>query len=268
MSYTPTAKTLMKLRKAIKSYNSAIDRMAKSGKFDYLPLKTNIVQELEFIENSKQMNTRIKQLRRILTTEKNDAQDIVRVWNVNTGEVGFAPKYLQDEIKYITRDINSTRKALRESLYPEWDTFSPQQQAAALSNRNLVELDPEDYIDGMDLKDLLDEQYSSVMKKADVYISVWQDFNGNPEIPGMIREMAENDPDGFKRLMESADIEKEIEYVYGDVGAGGTTYTGRSGYKYNRVSAFRGSMINRYSSAEEYWIEQYNDYQTKQGYFA
>lgn len=262
MPYTPTAKTLMKLRKAIKSYNSAINRLAASGKYDFVPLKTNMVQEMEFIENSKQMNTRINQLSRILTTNNKNAQNPV---NLN----GFiVPQYMRDEMSYIIRDENSSRQALRKDLYPEWDSLSPQQQAAALSNRNLVELDPEDYTDGSDLQDLLNEQYSGVMKKADVYISVWQDFNGNTEIPGMIREMAENDPDGFKRLMESADIEKEIEYVYGDVGAGGTTYTGRSGYKYNRVSAFRGSMINRYSSAEEYWIEQYNNYQTKQGYFA
>lgn len=262
MAYTPSSSDLAKLRKAVKAYNAAVDRLYNTGNFDYVPLKTNMFQEREFINSKSELNTRIKQLRRILTTEKPDAQTPVIV---NGASV---PKYMVDEAESIARDINSTRRALRDSLYPEWEEMSPQQKAVALSNRNLSDIDPEDYYTDYDLQDLVDEQYQSVMKKADVYISVWEDFNGASDIPDKIREMAENDPDGFKILMESPDIEKEIEYVYGDVGAGGSKYTGKSGFKYKRPSAFRGSMINRYSSAETYWREQYSDFLARRGYFA
>lgn len=268
MAYTPTAKTIQKLKAAIKSYNSAISRMAQSSNYSYLPLKTNIVVELEHIYSSKDMRTRIKQLRRILTTVNKGAQKPVVIGTDEEGYKITAPKYLVDEVKYIVRDINTERQALRQSLYPDWDIMSKPEQAIALSNRNLTPLREEDYITGEDLNELVSEQYAGVMKKAEVYISVWEDFNGDPRIPDMIREMAEGDPDGFRVLMESPDVEKEIEYVYGDVGAGGSVYTGKSKFEYKRASAFRGSQINRYSSAVEYWEEQYQDYHNRTGYFS
>ena len=268
MPYTPTAKTIQKLKSAIKSYNAAISRMEQSGNYSEVPLKTNIVQEMEFINSSDDMRTRIAQLNRIKTTVNKNAQKPVIVGTYENGSPITVPKYMVDEANYIANDINSTRRALRESLYPDWESMAPQHQAVALSNRNLMELDPEDYYTGEGLQDLTDERYQSVMKKADIYISVWEDFNGDPRIPAMMREMAEGDPDGFKVLMESPDLEKEIEYVYGDVGAGGSTYRGKSGFKYKRVSAFRGSQMNRYSSAVEYWEEQYSDFQNRTGYFA
>jgi len=103
---------------------------------------------------------------------------------------------------------------------------------------------------------LLQEEYPNLPVKAEIYIDVWNENNGSPEIPELIREIAQEDPFGFQRLMESPDLEKEIEYIYSD------EFSGK-----RRGSAFKEPMINRYGKAEAYWREQYEDYKAHRGYF-
>lgn len=262
MAFTPNAAQLKALRKAVTSYNSAITRMQKSGKYDVRPLKTSMAREKEFITSKQDLNLRVKQLRRILTTENKGAQDPVEFHG------STMPRYMKDEIRNVVRLANERRKALRSELIPWFEDYTPVQKANVLSNRNLAELHEEDYTTGEDFEDLLEEQYPNIPAKAEIYIDVWEDFGGSSEVSEMIREMAEEDPDGFQRLMESDDIEKEIEYVYGDVGAGsGASFTGKSGFQYKRQSGFRGNQINRYRNAEAYWEEQYQDFQNREGYF-
>lgn len=262
MAFKPSAAQLNKLRKAVRSYNSAVSRLAKSGRFDVVPYKTSMAREREFVSSAQDLNLRVKQLRRILTTEKADAQKAVEFH----GEV--MPAYMRDEIRNIVKSTNERRKAIRSELFPDFDEMTRPQQAAALSNRNLMDLEESDYVTQGGFESLLDEEYPNIPKKAEVYISVWEDFGGSSEVSQMIREMAEQDPEGFERLMESPDIEKEIEYVYGEVGAGsGAGYVGKSGYTYKRQSGFRGNQINRYKNAREYWEEQYMDFKNREGYF-
>lgn len=254
MAFELNAQQLAALRKAVKSYNSAIDRMAKSGKYDVIPTKTNMFREKEFISDKTDFNLRVKQLRRILTTEKKGAQDAVDFHGY------VMPRYMRDEIKNIVRSSNERRKAIRSELFPNFDELTPLQKANVTSNKNLMPLDEADYSTPEDFDDLLQEEYPNIPMKAEIYIDEWNKNRGNPEVPKLIREIAQGDPFGFQRLMEGPDIEKEIEYIYSDD-------LTASGQNKSRGSAFKEPMINRYAKAEAYWREQYEDYKAHRGYF-
>ena len=250
MAFIPNAVQLSKLRKAVRSYNSAIGRLSASGKFTSVPFKTSMAREKEFISSAQDLNLRVKQLRRILTTEKKGTQDPVEFH----GEV--MPKYMRDEIKNIIKSSNERRKAIRSELFPDFDELTPIQQAPLLSNKNLMPLDEADYSTPQDYEDLLEEEYPNIPFKAELYIDTWLSNKGDPEIARIIREIATENPDGFKKLMESPDIEKDVEYVYPDEQTAKT-----------RGSAYKEPMINRYNKAAAYWRQQYSDYKAGKGYF-
>lgn len=250
MAFIPNAAQLSALRKAVKAYNSAVGRMARSGKFTVVPFKTSMTREKEFISSAQDLKLRVAQLRRVLTTEKKGAQNPVNFH----GEV--MPAYMRDEIKNIVKSSNERRKAIRSELFPNFDELTPVQQASVVSNKNLSPLDEADYSTAQDFEDLLDEEYPNMPKKAEIYIDVWLENNGDSETADLIREMANENPEGFQRLMEGPDIEKEIEYIYPN------EFKAK-----RRGSAFKEPMINRYEKARAYWHEQYENFKENRGYF-
>jgi hypothetical protein len=228
--------------------------MAKSGKYDVIPSKTNMFREKEFISDKTDFNLRVKQLRHILTTEKKGAQDAVEFHGY------VMPRYMKDEIRNIVRSSNERRKAIRSELFPNFDELTPLQKANVTSNKNLTPLDESNYSTAEDFDDLLQEEYPNLPIKAEIYIDVWNENNGSPEIPELIREMAQEDPYGFLKLMEGPENEKEIEYIYPD------SVTASKQSK-RRGSGFFEPMINRYQKAEAFWREQYEKFKKHEGYF-
>lgn len=259
MAFVPNAKQLAKLRAAVKAYNAAVRRLDASGRFDVVPNTTSTAQERDRISSARELSTRVRQLRRILTTERSDAQDTVTYKGVTM------PKYMKREARNIVRDRNAERREIREKLYPNWEQMSPMQRATAQSSRDIHELHEEDYTDAESFDSLIDEEYPNLPKKAEAYISVWEANGENPAIPALIREMATCEF-GFKVLMNSPDIEKEVEYIYMDShDAEFVSYKKRGN---RRASAFKEPYRERISKATQYWYDRYDEYLRREGYFS
>lgn len=254
--FTPTPQQLARLSRLIPKVNKVFTEWRNSGLFDESPNNTSLERELHYISENKYFNMRINQLESVL---ENDAGKPVTRYGI------VVPKFMRDEI---IRGINMSdieRARLRMELYPDWGLMTSPEKAEALSNRNLNTLNEEDFYSADMFDYLLDEVYPNMPEKAQYYIDVWLDNYGSPKIAEKIMEMAENNPEGFRRLMESPDIEKEIEYIYPDTA---NEFVGEfSGYKYKRPSAFKDDYGVRKRNAEAYWLEQYEDYKNGQGYF-
>lgn len=256
-----TAKQLTNLVRRVNAYNRVVNSWADSGIYSSTPLETSVTQEMEYISDNRSYNERMAQLGRALPSKNRHAADPVFFKGL------IVPQYMRNETRNIVRQENRQRANYRASLFPLWDYMKPSEQAAAISNKNLQDLDEEDYIgSGTDYDDLISVHYMNMPKKAEIYIDVWIDNGGDEDIPEIIRYLADNDPDGFRKLMESPDIEKDIEYIYPD-GLGG--YTGaHTGWNYKRGSAYKTEQQVRFDKAAWYWREQYMDYQNREGYFA
>lgn len=235
-----------RLRTAVSKYNAAISRMEKSGKYDVLPNKTTIAREKNFIETRDELYQREKELGRILVKNKPDALDIV-------GMDGYtAPKYLADEIKYAIRSINERRRNQREQLLTRANSFrdeipnnvvSPLDEITMLSNKNLINLNEDNYFNGDDLDVLLDEMYPQTYKYAELYKEQWEQYNGDPMVSDVIDYMAENYPDELNLIFESGDDEVEINYIYS-----------------SDKSSDKTPEVNRHKNIKDYWNEVYHQY--------
>ena len=97
---------------------------------------------------------------------------------------------------------------------------------------------------------------------------MWLDNNGSQRVADMILEMSECRY-GFSLLMESPDIEKEIDYVYEGSETFNSNWNNRKGKhrKQTRASSFKEPYEDRIGKAEKYWEEQYQDYLNRTGYF-
>lgn len=255
-----SAAQLVELRKAIKSYNAIVNRWQSSGRYDVVPSITNLTNEMEYITDNRSYRERVNQLRRSSSRVKKDASKVVMRKGV------AVPKYMADEIKYTERMVNERKKRVRSRLMPDYETLKPVQRLTQLSNKNMMDIDAEEYpTDNLTYDALLREAYPNMPKRAQVYVDVWLDMNGDPEVARMIMEMAENDPEGFELLMESPDMEKEIEYIYPDTKE---VFIGQhSGWEYNRSSALKGDHNTKMLGATRYWIGEYEDYKNGEGYF-
>lgn len=252
-----SSSTITALKRAINAANKQIYRHA--GQFEALPQPTNFALEMSYIQNSEgRAKERIRALQRMMPSHNPHAWDTVTFHGMQV------PKFYKNEIRNITRQINKERQAIRKTLYPEFDLFTPIQKATIYANKNLNDLDETDALgNNGEFEAMQSELYTSETTYAEIYISVWEDNDGDPFIADMIREMAENDPEGFHVLRESPDIQKDIEYIYPNH----PYIAPREHYTYKRQSAFLGDVETRYKNAANWWIRQYNDYKTQSGYF-
>lgn len=236
-----------RLREAVSKYNAAITRMEKSGNYDVLPNKTSVAREKNLIETRDELYQREKELGRILVKNKPDALDFVDM------DGYIAPKYLADEIKYATRTINTRRKEQREQLLNRANSFRSEmyneplssiEEITMLSNKNLVELHEDYYVDGDDLDDLWEEMYPKTYQYAEKYKEAWMEYNGNSFVLDVIDYMAENYPDELALIFESGDDEVEINYIYSV-----------------EKSSDKTPVIIRHNNIMRYWNEVYHTYQ-------
>ena len=245
-----TPNQLKRLRQAVQSYNSAVTRMTKSGKFDSIPNYTDVESEKEHIRTRQQLDSRTKQLGRILKKNNPNADKPVEV-DTPAGKM-VIPQYLRQEIKNTARVINEERRQYRESLYGNFEEMSRPAQATAMANKNIAPVHEEDYYTGDDYDDLLGELYPDLRDYIDKYKNVWQDFGGDEEVVRIIERFEEENPDKFKEIIEGDYDETEINYIYGEVLTG--PQRNPNGYNYaNKASANKTPMINRYENVVRFW---------------
>lgn len=203
-----------RLRDAVRAFNSTITRLEKTGKYDVLPNRVNIETEKSRIMTRDQLYQREKELNRFLMKNKKKAQDVVEVDGVSM------PSYLVTEFKNVLRSNNKKREELRNKIVPDLANKSAPEQATYYANKNLIAKsehveDPYDYADRLDEE--VSEKYFSDVLYMDNYIAVLTEnfldiADGIIEIILKLQEK----PGALREIMESPDMEKEINYLYPD----------------------------------------------------
>lgn len=165
----------------------------------------------EYGGGGRALNQRVEQLRRILKSVRSDAWDVVTMPDGKT-----APKYMRREMQYARRTVNARRRALKYSLYPDFDEMTPVQKAAALSDKNMAEY--EDWLSsGEDLQTLLDEEYLSDRQYMNNYIETmrgipaWDPYSSSiiSKIERILQVRG-----ALRWIMEGRFDEATIEYIY------------------------------------------------------
>lgn len=227
-----TVNQVKRIRSAVSSYNAAVTRMEKSGKYQAVPNRTTVEREMGLIETADELRQREKELGRILVKNKKDATEAVKYNNV------IVPKYLANEIKLAIRAINERRAKIRAELFGDFEQMTARERATRMANKNLKDVNEEYYTDGDDLDDLFEEKYPKTFDYANRYKSVWRDFNGDESVPEIIDWFAENAPEQLKLIFESGADEVDINYIY-------------------PMSADKTPEIIRHNNVVRFWNEEY-----------
>ena len=245
--------TLTLLKRVINASNKQLAK--HKGEYNLLSEPTSLEQELDYIQGQEgRAKERIRALRKMLPSYNPRGWDTVRFGGLEV------PRWYRTEVNNIRRQINKERAAIRARLFPGFDELSDIQKLTVQSGKNVNDVTNEDIIGANgSLRDALKILYPNELEYAERYISVWEDNNGSDAISKMIREIAENDPEGFKLLHESPDTEKDIEYIYPDY----PDSVKKKNWTYDRKSAFIETMNLRYTNATKWWVKRYKEY--KQG---
>lgn len=201
-----------RLLKAVRVFNATITRMENSGLYDVVPNRVTFGEEMNRIQDRDQLYQREKELKRITKKSRKDAQDVVEVDGVTM------PKYLIREYKNSVRLVNRRREELRDKIAPGLLDMTKPEQAHYYSNKNIKELpdyleDPHDYADGLD--EINYEKYYSDLIYFDNYITTLEkNFPRVYDIIGKQLVDIKDIPGAMREIMESPDIEKEIDYLY------------------------------------------------------
>lgn len=236
-----TANQEKKLAQAVRSYNAAVTRMEKSGKYIAVPNRTSVQREHSLIETGEELDQRVRELGRILKKNNPKADEPVDVGS--EGMEFIVPKYLNDEIKLAARTINERRKKIRLSLFTDAAEISKATEVARLSNKNLRDINEDNYVDGDDLDVLWEEAYPKTYQYAEQYKAAWLEYNGDESVIEYIDWFAENEPDKLHEIFSSGDDEVEINYIYSV-----------------EKSSDKTPVITRHNRIIKYWEELYDEY--------
>lgn len=257
MGWSLSAKEAMLLKRRINAYNRVVQGWQESGIYSSTPLTTTFERELNYVTTKRRYNERMAQLGRALSSNKKASNPVVFHGLV-------VPEYMRNEVRNISRAKNQQFAEMRKTYFPQWDILSPQRKLAEMSNHNYYDIDERDYIETpTHYEELIEIEYPDMPKAAEIYISMWEDFKGDSDIPDIIRFLAAKDPQGFYNLMESPDKEKDINYIYPSFQE---TYYGKH-YTYKNQSADRTPHADRLEYAAEYWRQQLQDYYNREGYW-
>lgn len=230
-----------RLRKAVSSYNAAVTRMEKSGKYMAVPNRTTVEREMRLVETRDELRQRITELGRILVKNNPEAGQPV---NIGSDEFPMiVPKYLKDEINLAVRSINERRKRYRMELFGDAADVSAAMEAQRVANKNLRDLNGEYYQDGDDLDDLWEELYPKTSLLADNYKDAWMEYNGDEFVVDVIDWMAANYPDELHMIFESGDDEVDINYIYPESKSSDMT-----------------PMVIRHNNIRRYWNDVWHTY--------
>ena len=233
---TWTAGQRKALSTAVRKYNAAVTRMQKSNKFTVLPNKTSVDREMGLIETRDELRQRVKELESILISNNPNANDIAFIGQ----EV--APKYLANEMKLALKTINERRAKQRRQLFSD-DAMEAFEYARKVANKNLHQLHEQNYVNGDDFDDLLEEKYPNTFKYAETYKQVWIQYNGDATIPDIIDWFAMHEPDELALIFESGADEVDVHYIY-------------------PMSADKTPVIIRHNNILRFWNAQYRKFKT------
>jgi hypothetical protein len=231
----------------INLFNRRLTQEVKSDKYDYVPVGLTYDDVIERIHSVKDYNAVMRFLNSNDPKQNKGALDVVFFQGKRV------PRYVVDLMHELGEGINDRRLSDAEVLYEGFNSLSPVEKAARLANVGLNPITIENY--GADkLNVMFNERFPNVKEKAEIYIQVWEDWGGDPEIPKIIRKIAEEEPDRFVRIMDSNDMEKEIHFIYPSNELT-TTKKNKRGWVYNVQAADQSAMGNRYEQAVNYWKE-------------
>lgn len=200
-----------RLRKAVSSFNAAVTRMEKSGKYDHVPNKVDMQTEMGRIDTRDQLRQRLVELGRILKKNKPDAQDVVQA-----PDGSKVPRYLITEARNAKRAVNRQRQELRDTIYPDWDNMKPWDKAADRSDRNIQPLKA-DYWSAEDLEYLWGEKYVKDEDYLQNYIATMRSISAwdevSQELEDIIRDITKK-PRALRQIFEEQHDETEIYYLY------------------------------------------------------
>lgn len=255
ISWTPSQRK--RLADAVRAFNGTITRLERSGRYDILPNRVNVADEMRLINTRDQLRTRVGQLRRILKGVRPDSQDVVTLSDGST-----TPRWMRDEVRRSYRMVTRRRDELRSEIYPEWDKMTRAQQARALADKNIAPLDVEEsYYTPQGLDDLTRERYMNDYVYMDQYLDVWGQWHAaNPgynEVVRIIRRLVSDYPGLLHRILEEDHDEASIEYLYPEFGS-------------RRISAYREPFKQRSNNVVRFWTRQWEraskeriDYESK-----
>lgn len=187
--------------------------MKNSGKYDVVPNKVNFSQEKARIMTRDQLYQREKELSRLLKKNKRDAQDVVEVDGVNL------PKYLVQEFKNVKRANNKKREELRGTIAPDLVGMSKPEQATYYADKNIAPT-PDEVSNPYDYPDRLDEEITEKYFSDVLYFDNYLKALSDPVYQGIYSEVEEiltrlqDIPRAIREIMESPDVEKNIDYLY------------------------------------------------------
>lgn len=209
-----------------------------------LPNRVSVADEMRMITTRDQLRTRVGQLRRALKGVRPDSQDVVTLSNGLT-----TTRWMRDEVRRSHRMVSRRRDELRNELYPEWDKMTRAEQAAALSDKNIAPLAPEeDYYTPEGLDDLTRERYLNDYVYMDQYLDAWAQWHSwNPGYQGVVdivRRLVREYPGFLHRVLEEDHDEATIEYLYPN-------------FSTRRVSAYREPFEAKSNNVVRFWARQW-----------
>ena len=239
------AKRKKKLHDEVMLANRRLTKMAESGRYDAIPSGYTYEDLVSRIHSVSDFNGIIRFLR--MSDERYNKGGLTPVkWD---GE--WVPKYAVDLLEETGGQINKRRQKDTSILYENWEQMDTVEKMTRLANVGLANIHVEDY-SVEELGELFNERYPNVLEKADIYIQTWQDWGGDPEVPDIIRKLAEENPDRFIRIMDSNYDQKEIYFIYPSKELMSRKKNDR-GWIYKNQSANESPLNERQQAALKFW---------------
>ena len=228
------------------SYNRAVTRMTRSGRYDAVPGRVSFADERALVESmgtgARGLNQRVASLRRILTTVRKDAQEPVAMPNGT-----IVPKWLKREMAYANRSRNEARIERLSRLYPDFHDMSAVKQATVLADSNLTTVPLEQLNTYADYTAALKDKFMSDLYYFQNYLDVLSETElfdddelGREEIERIVKKLWQ-DPSFLRDVFDEDADEMSIEYVY----AGG---------------AYRDTAANKRKNLKDYWMRKEVEY--------
>ena len=200
--------SLERLGRAVRKYNKVIENWEQRS-FDEIPRKTSVQREMRKVTNYEELEKRIYDLESI-TLPGSDVPVSLR------GTI--VPEYMTRIVEDLELEIDESRRAQRNELYPEWDKLTPQQRAEARSHANIDPLD-KGKMTAQYMEDLEEERLSE--KDANYianYEAEWMKLSTDKHVRDQVVEdlewIYENSPGTLKFLTQRGDDATAIEYIY------------------------------------------------------
>lgn len=238
-------KRIKNLHDKINLFNRRLTQEIKSNSYDYVPSGLVYEDVIERIHSIKDYNAIVRYL------ESNDPKKNKGALDVVFFQGKRVPRYVVELMGELGEGINDKRLRDTEILYEGFNSLSPVEKAARLANVGLNPITVENY--GADkLNVMFNERFPNVKEKAEIYIQVWEDWGGDPDVPRIIRKLAEEEPDRFVRIMDSNAMEKEIHFIYPSKELT-TKKKNKRGWVYSVQAADETPMNERQEKALEFW---------------